>query len=205
MVDQRDAQNPFDVTSELRSVERLLAVHRGLYVQYLENSGAEPIYDRNRGGKLLVRPGGTTIKIGKFENGFLARRSQDAVHMHRRPADMTEPHKPYCEEFGYAPALGTYMECLRRVYLLNLGSSPKEVVRRAEKELRTDVDKFLRSRGLNVENSRGDWRLVIESGDIQGAVDAWVRSEFNTLSARYAVATSEQDARVLRRPGGAGS
>lgn len=196
MTQPDDDKNPFDVTAKLRSVEHLLTVHRGLYVQYFENRGADPVYDRNgesRGrGKQLVEPGGTTIKIGKFENGFLARRAQDAIHMHRRPASVANPPTRYSDEFVYAPALGTYLECLKRIYVLNLGSLPKAIVRRAEQDLRTDVDAFLTNHGLPVRDFLGDWRLLSEPvpADLLPMVDAWVRSEFERLRARYSAAPS---------------
>ena len=184
----------FDVTSELRSVKRLLTVHRGLYVQYFKNSGSDAVHDRNResrgGGKKLLVPRGTTIKIGKFENGFLARRAADAIHMHRRPASATKPARPYSDEFVYAPALGTYMECLKRVYVLDLGSQSRSIVRQAERDLRRNVDDFLKRNGLPVRDFRGDWRLLDGSlpPGLLKKVEQLVRKEFDALRKHYAKA-----------------
>ena len=184
----KSEKNPYDVTNELRAAERLLTVHRGLYVQYLKNRSRNPVYDRNgeaRGGGALLIPGrGTTIKIGKFEGGFLARRAQDAIHLHHRPAAVMDPPQPHNEEFVYEPALATYMNCLVRIYLLDLGSPARAVVREAERELRQEMNAFLRGKDLPVQSFRGDWRLLIGRvpADLLENVDEWVRSAFKTLS-----------------------
>jgi hypothetical protein len=161
-----------DFTSMIREVEPMLTVHRGLYVQYLTNKSDRAVYDRNGKGKLIIPKRGRTIKIGKFEGGLLARRTADAIHMHRRPQTKVPPH--HNNELLYAPELGTYIDCLSFIVVLDMGSPPKKQVRAAEGQLRERLNQFLRNEGISVANFRGDYRILSSDSERPSLTDLQV-------------------------------
>jgi len=112
--------------------------------------------------------------------------------MHRRPASETKPQEPFGDEFIYPPALGTYMECLKRIYVLNFGSLSKGRVRQAEDDLRKHFNQFVKKNRLSVQNFLGEWRIFVGSvpENFLGAVDAWVCCEFNDLGVQYCIEKS---------------
>jgi len=174
-----------DFTEKLKELRPMFAVHKGVFVQCFRNDSPHPIHDRNgerRGaGKLLIRPRGRTIKIGKFVGGFLGRRNEDAVHMHPRPAAAAAP-------FPMAP--GTYLDCLELILVLDLSALADDLVTQAEDSLRADLDHFLDSRRISVEDRRGDWRLLTQPRAVLvSALDSWVREEFTQLQQRFLAAT----------------
>jgi hypothetical protein len=153
---------PLDFTAELvqPNIDRTLphrelahhfspAVHsaeRGVYILYFENSSADPVFDKNGKGKLVIPAGGASLKPGKFEGGFIARRRQDADHLHRTPGD----------QFG-----ATFKQCLRLALALDLSGRSTEVTRATEQVLKEAVDAFIIGppRLLHAAGSRrGDWR-----------------------------------------------
>jgi hypothetical protein len=181
-MDQREL---FDVTRELKACDALMRVHRGLYVQYFENDDGSAVHDRNgehRGrGKMIVASGGASVKVGKFQNGFLARRAEDALHFHRRPAEGVTV--PYSDEFIYAPENYVYLNCLKRVWLLDLGCPSPEQLKKAERQLIVRLNEHLgRS---NVQDFRGEWRLLKRrpSPEWLSELAEWVSAEFVALKA----------------------
>jgi hypothetical protein len=129
---------------------------RGLYIQYFENNGTQPVYDKNRGfrdgrrGALVVHAQGMSIKSGKFERGFLRRRKQDADHLHHIRA----------EKLGE-----TYRSCLKFAFLLDLTDLPRFQVsglREAERVLKRNVDRIIDVHSaLRPKATRqGDWRRL---------------------------------------------
>ena len=186
----RPAMTSFDATQQLKQASGLLGVHRGLYVQYLVNNEITPVHDRNGertgSGKAVIRPNGKTVKIGKFVNGLLARRADDAIHFHRRPPD--EPPRPYDDQFIYPPDLGVYAECLVLIVVLDLGSPTKVLVKEAEQKLKGALDLFLGSKNLRVQDRRGDYRILLDDPgeDFAERILAWAERVFHDLQTEYA-------------------
>ncbi|WP_437479013.1 hypothetical protein WME75_31910 [Sorangium sp. So ce1014] len=131
-------------------------IGHGLYVQYFENDAALPVYDKNRNfarggeGMLLIDPHGASLKPGKFQDGFLRRRRQDADHLHRTRKD----------QFGH-----TYRECLKLALVLDLTNDrtlTRSATKEVEKLLKSKVDEWLRRRDLlhAMSTRRGDWRRL---------------------------------------------
>lgn len=170
----------------LRAAGPMLSVHRGLYVQYFFNDSDQDVHDRNGErhgrGKKVIPSGRWTIKIGKFINGLLARRAEDAVHLHRRQQGDTRA--PNGQEFLYPPELSTYLDCLVSLIVLDLGSPPKEDVTVAENQLRNRLDRFLDERGLQVQDRNGDYRILeTDPGpQFQSDLEEWATGTLSALS-----------------------
>lgn len=132
-------------------------VEAGLYVQYFENDSPLPIYDKNRdfrhggNGALVVCGHGASLKPGKFQNGFINRRRQDADHLHRTRAD----------EFG-----ATYRSSLKFCLMIDLpvrSVADKTCLKQTEKLLKRNIDNIIAERGCAhpSANRRGDWRKLL--------------------------------------------
>jgi len=142
-----------DVAQRFRPALR--EMRRGLYVQYLENHGTAPVYDKNRewskggAGRLVIHADGASLKPGKFKIGLITRRYQDAEHLHRARGEV----------YG-----ATYADCLRLVLVLDMSGhgGGDDVVREGERILKRKVDAFIDDRmALHPEATRqGDWRCL---------------------------------------------
>lgn len=153
-------------------------IKRGVYVHYLRNDHEHPVYDRNRRGKLLILPGRTTIKFGKFEGGLIARRSEDARHFHRR--EFTDAPSPAADAAGHRGSLQTFPECVRLALVLDLTGHRKVRVREAEGILRAGMRTFLADLSLEVQNHRGDYRILLDAAPPNFAqrLKAWALNAF---------------------------
>lgn len=133
------------------------SIEAGLYVQYFENDSPLSIYDKNReyrhggNGACVVYGHGASLKPGKFQNGFINRRRQDADHLHRTRAD----------EFG-----ATYRSSLKFCLMIELPvrlCADKRCLKKAEKLLKSNIDKIIKERewAHPGANRRGDWRKLL--------------------------------------------
>jgi hypothetical protein len=57
-------------------------VSQGLYVFAFENSSEFDILDRNKKPKIIIRQRGSSLKPGKFEQGFATRIANYCAHLH---------------------------------------------------------------------------------------------------------------------------
>jgi hypothetical protein len=138
---------------------------RGLYIQYFENENRLPVFDKNRNfsrggeGRLVIHENGASLKPGKFQDGFVRRRKQDADHLHRARE----------ETFGE-----TYRQCLKFALLLDLSELPKVQLKSCEARLKIDVDEFIRLHAAlhPCATRHGDWRSLRASLDIKTAMRA---------------------------------
>ncbi len=137
-----------------RDVERhfgpaVRGIRRGLYVMYFRNLSEAPVYDKNRAysrggeGKLVLHGNGSSLKPGKFQDGLLQRRVQDADHLHRTRAE---------------PLGSAFRECLQFILVLDLSPHEIEVVKAAERRLRREIDAILSGQLRAGSTRRGDWR-----------------------------------------------
>jgi hypothetical protein len=169
--------------------QRIRSIDRGVYVHYLENHHDHPVHDRNgeRVGKgtLLMQPGLGAIKFGKFEDGLIRRRSDDARHMHRRCPSLT---RSGVRVFDRAPH--TFGDCLRLALVLDLTDYAVSIVREAERALRKHMRHFLEYNRLSVENHRGDYRVlnVPAPGALVNTLTRWAERVFDEIVA-YAART----------------
>lgn len=162
------------------------AIKRGVYVHYLRNEHEHAVHDRNgeaKGrGKLLIHPGLSTIKFGKFEDGLVKRRSDDAKHMHRREAGVAwqpglrRPASPH-----------VFAECIRLALVLDLSEYDRHVIRKAERMIRSRMLSFVTSYDLQVCNHRGDYRILTraepDSGRLVQDLAGWTHTQFNHIAA----------------------
>lgn len=65
-----------------RLPEDLGAVSQGLYVFVFENETQFDILDRNKKPKVIIRQRGSSLKPGKFEQGFATRIANYCAHLH---------------------------------------------------------------------------------------------------------------------------
>ena len=66
---------------------------RGVYVFRFANESPEPIYDYPNDSsrrQVVVQPGGSTIRTGKFEGGCRRRFMEYDAHLHKRPPDSAQ-------------------------------------------------------------------------------------------------------------------
>ena len=169
------------------SAEPWLALEKGVYVHYLHNEHDDPVHDRNGEkegkGKLLVHPRRGTVKIGKFESGLLKRRSEDAHHMHRRSPTPTGNAGGAAHIFDPAP--GTFADCLRFAFVLDLSSHDgQQVVRDAEASLRRQLDEFLAEQSVEVQDRLGDYRLLTRetAPPFVERLEHWARTALETVA-----------------------
>lgn len=161
----------------------LCRLEKGLYVHLLYNSSQASVHDRNGKGKCLIHPSGSTIKVGKFENGIIRRRSQDADHFHESPV----PGVANGNEGVAAPAApGTFARCLRLALVLDLSKQEIVQVRSAEKMLKHELRNFIADQKLAVQDHRGDYRLLLEPGsaDLSARLEKWARASFTAIVAK---------------------
>lgn len=166
---------------------QLLAMSKGVYVHVLQNGHeTRAVHDRNRKGKLLIRPKGSTIKVGKSEGGMLARRSLNAQHFHlRSPEAVLQMHPLSPTTFG---------TCLKAALVLDLPMYDKNTTIRAERLLRKELDLFLRVGSLAVQDRRGDYRVVTGSvpPTFVSAVESWARRALREIAAIIAPADAPE-------------
>lgn len=144
---------PRDVSSHFRP--RVRRLERGLYLLYFENDGVQPVYDKNRNfstggtGTLVIHARGASLKPGKFEKGFIARRRQDAHHLHRGRKEQVGP---------------TFAGCLKLALVLDLAEHRDGVAaaRQGERVLRNKLDAFIAREDFAHSDAtrRGDWRRL---------------------------------------------
>jgi hypothetical protein len=77
----------------------------GLYVLVYQNDSHFAVYDRNRDGRRIIDRDSIAVKYGKFEEGFLKRRHEDYVHLHRRLDDESEEAGIFVAILRYALVL----------------------------------------------------------------------------------------------------
>lgn len=144
--------NPPCRTVEERFDPWVRNIRRGVYALYFRNSRVGPVFDKNGGfrrggeGTCVLFGGGASVKPGKFLGGAVARRYQDADHLH-----WTRD-----EQKGLA-----FRECLQLALHLDLPNRTDDQVERLEKFLKKKVDGFFASGHLHLRpgtTRHGDWR-----------------------------------------------
>tara|TARA_B100001287_G_C22669728_1_gene524678 strand:- start:1598 stop:2179 length:582 start_codon:yes stop_codon:yes gene_type:complete len=64
------------------------SIKDGLYLMIISNPHKKDIYDNNKNKKVVIKAEGTSVKVGKFNNGIIKRRRDDfRNHLHYTDAE----------------------------------------------------------------------------------------------------------------------
>jgi len=157
----------------------LKEIKNGLYCLVFINSSTSPIRDKNKKniphpflGKIVIPPKSTSIKFGKFENGFFNRMKQYNKHFHYE-----------CD-----PRREIFSDVLFSAYALNLdetqGSNSNIIASRIYEQYWNQlIHKFLIENGLlsPSQNIRSEYRTIETDLSMQ-EINTRLEIEMNEIS-----------------------